>query len=117
MPAVSPIGEAYPGVAPALRIASSSAGRSQAAPTAFASFVSFTSMSPRMIATTSSSRAPPSSPAVRNTAFAVRAAGISRNALSSSIVRAPGVATRSSGSGSSGSAGVLAKRAIWRFAE
>jgi len=117
VPVLSPIGEAYPGAAPAFRIASSSAGRSQEAPTAFASLVSLTSMSPRTIASTSSSRAPPSSPAVRNTAFAVRAAGISRNALSSSIVRAPGVSTRSSGNGASGAAGVLPKRAIWRFAE
>ena len=73
-------------------------------------------MSPRTIATTSSSRAPPSRPAVRKTAFAVRDPGTPRNAASSRMVRAPGVATRSTGSGASAAAGSLRKRAIWRLA-
>ena len=82
---------------PAALISSTVAGRRPVvAPTAFASFVSLTSWSPRTIAVTSRP-----SPATKKAAFAVRSSPIPRNAASVAIVVVPGVATSSRGSGSS----------------
>ena len=101
---------------PAAAISSSCAGRSSAAPTAFASGTSLSSMSPRTIASTSlSGRSSPWKPAISITALAVADSGTPRNSLSAAMVLTPGVATSSSGAASPAAA-ALPKFAISRFA-
>ena len=98
-----PTREAYPGSAPTARISSFRAGRSAPAPTAFASFVSFSSMSPRTTANTNRSSSP--IVATTKTALTIPDLGIPSSRVSSPIVCVLEVATPATGrGGSSGSA-------------